>query len=580
MKKSLYLLLIVQFIIVSHFFCPLEIFNSDPIINDDFPIHQNQVSTNLFLVKDYNFLDYNFIGGRLVVGSTRKLQALAFYSLAIPGINEIILFKLYFFLINLFAPFFIFIASKNFLLNKRACIISLILGIIGWNFSSIIHPLTYYGLFPFLFFILLTLLGISYFFKFYITNKQPSFWLALMFFIYSYLVHAHYFVITIPLIGLLLFIRGKRKGPFNNIILISFLGFSAFTITNVFLILLKNPFISGLQLFHQGKGLIELLANIQNFPMYVFVCLLGFSYCFISKDKRFKFVFLSLGSLFLIAGYFGNYLPFSAFQFQRAIYFLFIFMLIPAAAMLDLIISKKSWKLLAILILVIIIVFMVSDYSLQAQTKLKLTTKNPYPDLIGHLSTPGAGRLLIENSGFKTGHVYGGHINYLFPKFTDRELAGENFPYKPLTDNNFIGDLSEGRFHGQSVSNYSCEELDRGMSLVNVQTIVAWNETTKTKLESCQSFFTEIASIAPFKVFEVKNKSTNFLIGSGTIQNKVTKLQVNSSSNQVVLKYRYHPCLRTKPELIVEPYSVIFTENINATFILIKNKGQNFIINC
>ncbi len=579
----LILLLVIQVVLTNNYLPFEKIWDKNPVITYDYPLHLHslQLMRDSLSMGKPSIIPYDFSAGIGFWGYAPKFFHLGILSFSLPNLNLTILFKLYLFISNLFLPFFLYLTSRNFGISKRGSIISLGIAIILWNFSSV-HSYNSYGLLPFFEFVVMWLFAVSFIVKYCITGKKKLLWISTILLVGTYPLHEYFFPLSAPLIFLLIsYIILKFKSNWKylllalNVLTALFLVFAAWEIVG-----------TPLSVFHQESGFSEVLFEIQSSPLPTIVLILGLLGLVYSPLKK-PILFVIIP--FLLIGFFGGGKPLIWMLHPQRFQFLAFFLMVPFSALfLEKLFLKKMW-LLGLTLLFLLVYVCLSSYSPREIWEQKLSTEPPENTvrLLGWLSnnTDNNGRILLEGSGTRSGHIYGGSYPSLFPSILHREFASNEFHYVNA-DLHYLslgeGDLlCDGRVNDNGnvinlpIQTLQCEDLVSYIDIFNVHWAVIWDNNSKERFSTCPEF-KQTAEIGNFSIFEPIVKPTYFYLGNGSIsEDKKGALFLKSTAKMVVLKYRWAPQLT---KFGVFPFKANVFGKFNMTLIEINNPGESVLL--
>jgi hypothetical protein len=203
----------------------------------------------------------------------------------------------------------------------------------------------------------------------------------------------------------------------------------------------------------------------------------------------------------------------------------------------------------------------------------------PCKDLISWIksNTNRDGRILLESSDFETNHqLYGGHIDHLFPLWTDREFVDSLFRYSPVADT-FVSFIS-GSLFTRPVGSYTAEQLKAYFDLYNVKWLVYWSDESRKAFSSFGQYIVPVANFDKFHVCRVERTPTYFLKGSGASRSEANKIYLSdlqADGGEIVVSYHWMKFLRTDPPLELE--RVLYMDD-PVGFIKLKNPPRSVLI--
>jgi hypothetical protein len=442
------LILLLNFIFISFFFPINKVINKEQISSVDYPIHY-------FRYSEFTNTPINLISSFITINDLKLISIILFF------LPKLLIFKTYIFLFLLAIPLIFYKGSEICFKDKNSALISMLLSSIIFFYSFFIKQRLQSGLFPFLFSTSLVFLSCCYFYRDGIKTKKAWFFLF-----WSLLIH--------PFAIIYFLIFSSIKFWKNKLISIS-------SIILIFLLGIVQYIWFGLDsYFHQSTGFKGIL-DIISYPLFLFTFI--FSIYSLIKFKKRTFWIVLITSTFLFAHFIGLLNIFSALQPQRAMYFLFFFLIILA----PLKIKKTKEIILALVILLTLI--LINQNLLFASIDHKLEF-GIHPDLIeikNSIKTPS--NIWIECSTYQTDLVYGGHSDYLFKSWFPQEKVILSY----ISNNPFklSKHFCEGKVNGKPISNEIIEIIETN----NISHIIIWTNESK-------NFFSEKTCFSKFCLVE------------------------------------------------------------------------------
>jgi hypothetical protein len=579
--KWLFVIVVIQFILVNNFFPISEVFNVKPIVNDTYPyvyyktlLMKITLSEKKLIIYDPFFFaghSYGKTAGYRIYFADEKIPTLLY--LIFPTISTAFIFKSYIFFVCLIFPFMTYMTARNFTLDKQKCLIAAFLAIMIWQFEKLVHNMYYIGGgVNFTVMCFLSVLAISYFYKY--VRKPERRCLIISLFLLSFSLITHIFsviILSIPLMILIFYFYKKKSSDVNLTLLIPVIV--ALSILFFLFSKLIEPYFElhePIPLF-QTEGLKTVLSDLRGSTVFTIVSILGFYGIYLwQKDRKEMLVklFLITSIFYFVYSYFGFYLKIITYTSpHKFIIPSILLLLIPSASSVQsicLYVKKfdKKYFLILLFVLVVFSVFKKPDIYANIKSQNvnslneKISTDMPedVEELISWIktNTTNDARILIEDSGHFSGHQYGGHLLALFPLYTHRQFIGGPVSYLNITENHLIGSFVEGvLFNLKNVSKYSLDELKNYLSLFNIKWIVAWSNESKKTFNKYPEFIHKIQSIDKFDVYEADIKPSFFSEGSGIINADYNKITIsNASKGEIIIKYTFYDNeLKTDPPL-------------------------------
>jgi hypothetical protein len=624
-NKWLLIIFIFHFLLVNHFFPVIEVFNDKPIVTDDYPYKFYLSSVQKISLENFAFIgiDFNFSEGfNNFIYNWDKVSVLFFF--LIFFLPEIFVFKCYIYLLFLFAPFLIYFSSINFKFNIKVSILSFFICSIIINFHYYIHLYLFVGIYSYIFGCLYLLLALSYIYKFVYEKKRKNIFFVIILILVSLCLHPLlilFFLIPICYLIFNLLKKNHIKRLYIYLFTIVFLSFSfllLFSKTTLFYLNSENSF------FQPSLGLFALFFELFYRPIQTLLFTTGFLGIFICIKNKFKknfFLFVSI--YFLFFTYFGSYLLFiENFKTYRMIVCLSFFLIFPSSHFLLYLFKNfknfnSFFKFFIILFLIFILIFSLFSFnkkpnidekyykmdqnireklrvnidntkynvgnSIKSTWNLKMTTKIPKDVelLINwiNLNTDNTGRILIEDSGYETNHMYGGHTVSLLPQFTNRQYFAKPGTYVLGDSEIKISSFWNHKILGENLNLFNETEIINLVDNYNIKWIIVFSDESKSYLSKYQNLFIKMNEFGKFKIFNVNYNSNFFIEGSGIVKVNVSTLNVyNASKGRIILKYPYIKGCVSEPN---QKISSIDKFNYYEGFILIEdNLYDNFSITC
>ncbi len=559
------LVVVVHSVLVLHFLPFKDVFSNKPIVTDDYPLHMyiyNLLTANpgFGLLRIYV---KHFAAGAFLIIFGEKFIELTLINQMTSFLDSVVLFKVYALFINLISIFLFYFCLKNFGLKRKALIYGMVLFLLAWDFSRFIHKTNYNGLLPFLYLIIIWLCSASSFYRYFELRDTKFFYLGVVFSLIAALIHPYYLFSVLPLLLLLILFMLSKRELLKGLIL--FLLAAIFLVPPAIYVYYTNG-IYAVPLFHNSYGFSQIKDTILNYPFFFFFFLLGCCGLFFMKKNLRKYFLLFL-ILFIILGFFGYLTPLKFFQTQRFLYFAFFLLIIPSIEVLAKL--RLNQKLLVVMIY-IFYVTLFTTYSISEVVSLKLSTTVPNStrELIDWIktNTDKKGRILLEGSGYKSNHIYGGHYNAMFPLLVDREFATSFYPY-PISDSKRF-QFTEGKLYipeyenSLQIEKCSCSIIKNITDAFNVHWIIVWSDSSISKLSSCRQFFDFYSNVSIFKIFVPKHTPNYFLTGNGTLLVNSSQIVLKCVTPYCVFKYCWHPKVNI-PGISTYPYQPIEGLTIN-----------------
>lgn len=579
-NKYLLLIFVVHFIILQVSYFPIGmLIDNKVIVTDDYPYHYYQFLVSKYYISNIKTETYDpfFISGWLFGINFFPIDMLvALINFLLFFIPKILVFKFYVYSINLLFPLVMYLAARNFNLTKIEGIAVTLLAIIAWRFDYLIYQMNSSGVFSFIFASYLCIFTISLFYKFLLNNKRKYLLFASLFCFLSILIHPYSVIILIvPLIAFTFFFKKlalKKSGglsPFLTTLMFTII----FSISLFFILSKATSLIFQSSPLHQSEGLKTILFELQARPLQTLIFFLGFFGIFLWRKEKEIFILLIVTSIFyFVYSYFGSFIGvITYFQPERVVVTLTLLLIIPSAKSIQYIVNKIKFKKRYVIIFIVLLLlfsfFKAPDLYFNIMNEeewiwnRRITTsiQQGVQDLISWIkgNTTSDARILIENSGYKSGFQYSdGHLLAMFPYFTNREFVVSPMPYTSIKKG-FIPDFYEGVLFNRNITDFSTNEFDKYFNLYNIKWVVVWSNESKGVFDNLQQV-SKVKQIGKFSVYETKIQPTFFLQGSGTITADYNKITVtNASRGEIVIKYNFFDELKVDHDLKISRYEIL-----------------------
>ncbi len=567
-----------------------EWFDENAIYTDDYSFHYADSQYKGIYLDKYNMMfGYN---PYVRAGSTCNVffsvdnygWSLFVYLLSFlpPGIS----FKLYLILTILSIPFLLYWSSGNFGLTRKEASICSVLGTFFLQVSVCVDFL-YWGTVSYILSCYLSLLIISFFYRFAEKGKTADIiWFAL-FFTAGFWVHIFTAIhLLIPFI--VCYISCFKKLSLKKHFLVFASLVFVFLLNSIWLIpclifLADYASLTRENIIYTTASLTEPLNTYfffnfkfneyLNIPFQksgiVDFILMGTGILGIvewkKRNQSLKYAVFTLTVYFLfILSYYGSYWDFSASLTPlRFVIFMNLCLIFPAATgfcrLYELFLRDKPAKVKTISLIVIFYLagtLLATPYQHLFQKKsFRLTTSIPAPmqQLASWIrqNTSSDGRILIENSDFESGHqYYGTHLPYLFPLITQREYISNYSPWADSSDS--FATFFWSSLFGKNIARYAPDEAWPYMDLYNIKWIIVWSPASKRYFESAPDSYLFRKKIDRFYIYETNRKGSFFIKGHGKINAELNRIELTDlepEDGKVIISYRWMKYLRTDPEM-------------------------------
>jgi hypothetical protein len=597
-NKYLLLVLVIHFVILQVSYFPIGmLFDGKVIVTDDYPYHYYQLLMSEHYLPQGKILAYDpfFFSGWVVGINLMDFSfpdiLLCLIRFALFFVPTLLTFKIYIYFFNLVIPLVIYFAARNFKLTKAESVLIALLTTIAWRFDYLIYQMNSSGVFSFVFVSYLCIFIISLFYKFLLTNKRKYFISASFFCVISILIHPYSIIILlVPLIVFIFFFKNVKLKeqkflPSSTPFLTTLIFVIIFLVSLLFILNETNVFSFEPAIFHQSEGLKTIFFELQVRPFQTIIFFLGIFGLFLWRKERKIFILFLATSIFYFAySYFGSLIvgAISYLQPERVVVPLTFLLIIPSAKSIQYITKVKSkTKMYAIAFIALLLFFSflkVPDLYFNIKNEeewvwnRRITTsmQQDVQDLISWIkgNTTSEARILIENSGYKSGWQYSdGHLLAMFPYFTNREFVVSPMPYASIKKG-FIPDFYEGILFSKNITDFTQADFEKYFNLYNIKWIVVWSNESKSVFDNLPQV-SKVKQTDKFSIYQTKIQPTFFLQGSGVITAGYNKITVsNASGGELVIKYNYFEWLKTNPKLEIKKYKIL---NGNLAFIKISN---------
>ena len=623
-------LFIIHIILVNHFFPLIEVFNKNPIVDDDYPLFYYQTNTlkQLYMQGRISGFNLHFTEGNVSPFIWDKIGAMV--ELIFFFVPSLIVFKSYIYFFFLLFPFIVYLIAKNFSFPKSVRVVSFLLAMIIFNFHRLIKDILYSGQYPFLFSSIVAILSISYFYLFIIKNKYKYLLIGGILFLISFFLHLSILLVYIFPFSYLLYIffkKSKRK----LLIIILF----SISLLFVLLIILRQfilyvTYVSSDTLFYSA-GFFSIFWDLITSPIQTIILASGIiGLVFFNKTKKSSSMNFSNFMLFTIISYFliiysGSYFPIVMTLKTYRLMIPLTIILIPfsALSLLNLCNSfvNNKKQIVGIFGLFFFFIFYLgfntyqtisnelfinmdrslrkelnlplnSDFDLNMRGNLdflyhkKISTEIPknVQSLITWISlyTDNNARILIEDSGTETSHKYGGHLTGLFSEWSNRLFF--NFPgtYILLRNDIKIASFWNKTMLGHTIYEYNERDFNEIFNTYNIKWIIAFSNESNRIFQSYPLLINKIIQIGNFTIYETNIHPNFFITGNGSIDVYNFNLLhiTNVSHGDLILKFPYNPNCISKPSLEIKRKDYKFTQSLNGFMYIPNNSYANINITC
>ena len=573
--KWLFIVLIFHIILTIHFFPIQEVLNDKPITVGDYAIHYYNVEKTKHMLNNLKLDVYDpffYAGGstQLFTDLQSGYAVTALFTFIFP--STVLGFKIFIFIFNFIFPLAIYIASTNFGLEKKKALLAMFISVLIWQFDGIVHFFNYFSIFFFVFSSYISVLAISFLFKYVQNKKIGNLILALLI---SSLTLLHGLVIIFLIIAFFILSFKIEKNIILPIItIVVLLGIVFFTIFWDRIdqtVKDHNP-----PPVHQSEGFETIISDFRSQTVHTFIILGGSYgiYLYSKSKERFKFIFFLVITFVTFAfSYFGSYIYLISYIMpKRLLIPLTFFLIIPftdsITSIMRYIASEIKYKSYLVFFVTIILISLIKypelifniENQLENEWNRQLTTELPEDvkrliEWINYNTTRDA-RILIESSGHKTQLKYGGYNIPLIQIYTKREFIGDPYPYINVKSEYIAPSFYEGiLFNVKNVSQYSLDELEYYFDQYNIKWIICWSNESKETFDKYPQIISKINQIGQFSVYEISIKPNYFIKGTGMITADFNNITItNSTQGEIVIKYLYSKKLKSDAPIVIRKY--------------------------
>ena len=514
-------------------------------------------------------------------------------------------FKLYFIISLMSVPFLLYWGSKNFDLNRKEASICSVLGTLFLH-ASICVDFIYWGTVSYILSCYLSLLIISFFYRFVQHRRTADIVWFTLFFSAGFWVHIFTAIhVLIPCTACYIFYF--RKLSLKQHALIGLSSAVVFLLNSIWLIpclifmvdyanLVRDNFIYATPNLSEPLNTYFFL-NIKfneymNIPFMksgivdlILLCsgIIGMAAWKKNGHSLKPALFAVMAGFFFLLAYYGSFWDFTASLTPlRFVIYMNLCLTFPAAAGLcrlyDLFLRDKEIKVKVISSIVLFYLLgtiLATPYQhLFLKKDFRLITRMPEPieELTSWIrqNTTTEGRILIENSDFESSHqYYGTHLPYFFPLMTKREYIGNYSPYATSPDS--FATFYWGYLFKKKIEQYTHDEVWPYMGLYNIKWVICWSDASRHFFETDHEHFSFVKKIDKFYIYAVNRKCSYFIKGQGKIKADINRLELTdlkSEDGKIIISYRWMKYLRSNPEI-----------NINKTTLLSDPGGFITLIN-
>jgi hypothetical protein len=581
-------------------FAPLTgLFNSQPVIEQDWGLHFHHVkSLEAFWEQDKTFWGYNplFMAGypsNTIQDLSIKLFEFLTLILSNAALTPIQWFKILTFIAMAAVPWLMYFAARNLFFDREdiknsAALVAALLGTAYW-WNSLPREMFFYGMVGYAPASYASVLGVTLLYRIAKTQSlwSPTHlgWLVLSLVILP--LHVQSVVIFLPPLVALLVVQ---RNVFRRNLLIWTAGTAALSI-------LAN--LSWLAPAFDHRTDDVSLAIVDQLPLFTSVDLFTFVKDYLGQtgywtfrpsfaEKGFRLMLLFLGSwgtwkllrdenratgavlisaslvLFFLA-YFGSLIPFvKSWQPLRFKVPLDLFLALAASYIVAHGLARRFLMSRSFLIPTVaacgLLAFLFNLFATETRGTLLLRTEirpelNVIVDWIKQ-ETPAEGRVLFEESGDETGFVYDGiYLSSFIPHWTHRELIGG--PINLYNDRHHFAEFHSGKLLKKEIQTLTDDAIRNYFRLYNIGAVVAFHPDSIQRIQSVPGLVTLNRRVGPVHLMRVNQPLSWFLQGEGKVKASLNRLDLSElKAKEVVLKYHWTKGLSASPPARIDPVKI------------------------
>ena len=575
---------------------PTGLFNSQPVIEQDWGLHFHHLkSMEAFWHQDRAFWGYNpfFMAGypsNTIQDLSIKLFEFLALILSSVALTPIQWFKILAFIAMAAVPWLMYFAARNLFFDRDdiksgAALVAALLGTAYW-WNSLPREMFFYGMVGYAPASYASVLGVTLLYR---IAKTQSLWSTthLGWFTLALVIlplHVQSIVIFLPAVVALLIVQ---QNLYRRNLLIWLVG--AGTVS----ILANLPWLA--PAFHHRSDDVS-LAIVDQLPLFTSIDPFTFVKDYLGpsgywsfrppfSEKGFRLMLLFLGSwgmwrllrdenratgavlasaslvLFLLA-YLGSLIPFmKSWQPLRFKVPLDLFLALAASYIVAHGLARRSLMSRSFLMPTVaacgVLAFLFNLFATETRGTMLLRTEirpelNAIVDWIKQ-ETPAEGRVLFEESGDETGFVYDGmYLSSFIPHWTHRELIGG--PINLYNDRHHFAEFHSGKLLKKEIQTLTDDAIRNYFRLYNIGAVVAFHPDSIQRILSVPGLVTLDRRIGPVHLMRVNQPLSWFLQGEGKVKASLNRLEVSEvKGNEVILKYHWAEGLIGTPAVKIVP---------------------------
>jgi hypothetical protein len=591
--------LVHAFGVIFLFAPPTGLFNSQPVIEQDWGLHFHHLkSAEAFWHQDRVFWGYNpfFMAGypsNTIQDLSIKLFEFLALILSSVGLTPIQWFKILAFIAMAAVPWLMYFAARNLFFDRAdiksgAALVAALLGTAYW-WNSLPREMFFYGMVGYAPASYASVLGVTLLYR---IAKTPRLWSPahlgwLMLSLVILPLHVQSIVMFLPpLVALLL----VQRNVFRRNLLIWTAGAAVLSI------LANLPWLA--PAFHHRSDDVS-LAIVDQLPLFTSIDPFTFVKDYLGPsgywsfrppfaEKGFRLMLLFLGSwgmwrllrdenratgavlasaslvLFLLA-YLGSLIPFmKSWQPLRFKVPLDLFLALAASYIVAHGLARRSLMSRSFLMPTVaaggVLAFLFNLFATETRGTMLLRTEirpelNAIVDWIKR-ETPAEGRVLFEESGDETGFVYDGmYLSSFIPHWTHRELIGG--PINLYNDRHHFAEFHSGKLLKKEIQTLTDDAIRNYFRLYNIGAVVAFHPDSVQRLQAVPGLVTLEQRIGPVHFMKVNQPLSWFLQGEGKVKASLNRLDLSElKGKEIVLKYHWTKGLSASPPARIVPIKI------------------------
>jgi len=612
-------LLLLQAAFTNAYLPVSEWFSSEgAIYSDDYSYHYSVALNKVQHLQEFGktwVYDPDMRAGNIAIGVTSIDDtgwALFTYLLhALLGMSVEVAFKLFFVLGTLSIPFICYAAARNFGSTRGRSLVAAFLGTVLMH-NSIMVNFYQWGTVSFVFVSYLALLTLASFYRFCQNAKLVDLLRASFFLLCSVLIHGFAFpILFVPLLVCYV-IYFRRLRPAHHAAILISLALVCLALLPAYypLFQLLDTVVKSAMVydFYTNKSILGPLKIylFRNNPfnsygnmifrkdewidiVLLLLALPGLYRWYTGRQKALAVIVAAAAGFLLWLSWYGAFYEITNLTNLRFLISLNIVFIFPAAeglfCLYEVFLADKPRRIqaaaAAACCFLLLALTAPAYFQIFYMRAFQLVCRVPEPckDLVAWINknTGREGRIMLESSDFDSGHQwYGGHIEYLFPIWTNREYLDNSYRFNPLADT--FTSFGSGELFWRPVGSFTADSLKAYFDLYNVKWIICWSEASRKAFGAFSPFIVPLAKIDKFQICRVERSPTYFLKGSGSSRSEANKIHltgIKADGGEIIVSYHWMKFLRTDPPREVEK---AFLLDDPVGFIKIKDPPPELVI--